>query len=192
MDKAIFLDRDGVINELIYSEERKEFEPPFFVKDLKIISGVIESLKLLQQFNYRLILISNQPDYAKGKTSLENLMKVHDEIHKIFSENKIKFSKYNYCYHHPNGIVKDFAVDCECRKPKTYFVLQAIKEFNLDIKKSWFIGDRDTDIQCGRAAGINTILIENSDSKVYRKNTEHDFRSNNLKEVVKLITGKEI
>ncbi|MCY7362207.1 MAG: HAD-IIIA family hydrolase, partial [Ignavibacteria bacterium] len=147
MDKAIFLDRDGVINELIYSGERKEFEPPFFENDIKIISGVIESLKLLQQFNFRLILVSNQPDYAKGKTSLKNLIKVHDEIHKIFLENKIKFSKYNYCYHHPDGVVKEFAKECECRKPKPYFVLHAIKEFDIDMKKSWFIGDRDTDIE---------------------------------------------
>src|SRR3989338_5024424 len=103
-NKAIFLDRDGIINDPVLNPTTKEHEAPFDEKDFILIPSVIESLKELQNLNYKLFLVSNQPDYAKGKTTLENLLSVHKKMHLMFTENNIKFCEYYYCYHHPNGI----------------------------------------------------------------------------------------
>lgn len=190
MDKAIFLDRDGVINKLIFNIERNEFEPPFNEEDLKLYDGVIDSLRSFIENNFKLFLVSNQPDVAKGKTTLENLQNVHGKLHELFTNERILFTDYYYCYHHPFGIVKEYTIDCECRKPKPYFVLKAIKEFNLDKKNSWFVGDRDTDIQCGFASGVKTILISNPDSENYTGNSIPDYKAKNLIEAASIILNK--
>ncbi len=184
MNKAIFLDRDGVINELIYRVERDEYEPPHKKEDLKIFGGVFEALKKFQEEGYKLFLISNQPDYAKGKTTLEKLREVHDELNRIFIENNIVFSEYFYCYHHPDGVVREYSIDCECRKPKTYFVNKAVSEYGIDKNKSWMIGDRDKDIECGINSGLKTVLVNNSINKY---TVTPDFEVSSLIQASKII-----
>ncbi|MBK8553763.1 MAG: HAD-IIIA family hydrolase [Ignavibacteria bacterium] len=149
MNKAVFLDRDGVINRMIFNNERKEYEPPFKKEDLELYDGIIESLKKLQNNGFILFVISNQPDYAKGKASLESLAEVQDELQKIFIKNGIRFSEYYYCYHHPDGTVPEYSVKCECRKPGNYFVKKAITGYDINKDDSWLIGDRDKDVECG-------------------------------------------
>lgn len=187
MDKAVFLDRDGVINELVYNIERNESEPPHNIEDIKIIEGVTGALKKLLESNFRLFIVSNQPDFAKGKTSLENLVKVGEKIRNIMEDQKIIFTEYNYCYHHPDGVIKEYSGECDCRKPKPFFILNAIKKYNLDKNRSWMAGDRDTDIQCGKNSGLKTILIENAGSENYRLNSDPDFRVKNLTQAADII-----
>ena len=98
MNKAVFIDRDGVINKMIFNKKRNEYQPPFNKEELEIYDGVIDSLKELQAKNFKLFLISNQPDYAKGNTYLENLSEVHNELHNILIENNVSFSEYYYCF----------------------------------------------------------------------------------------------
>ena len=191
MNKAVFLDRDGVINELVYNENRNEYEPPFEKEDLKLIKGVTESLKKLSENKFKLFIVSNQPDFAKGKTSLENLKSVHDELHMLFKAEGIEFTGYYYCFHHPQGIVREYTVECECRKPNPFFVNSAVRKFNLDTGKSWFIGDRDTDILCGKSAGLKTLLVKYSGSEFYRRDSKPDFITVNLEEAVKIILRNE-
>lgn len=187
MDKAVFLDRDGVINELVYDIERNESEPPHNIEDIKIIEGVTGALKKLLESNFRLFIVSNQPDFAKGKTSLENLVKVGEKIRNIMEDQKIIFTEYNYCYHHPDGVIKEYSGECDCRKPKPFFILNAIKKYNLDKNMSWMAGDRDTDIQCGKNSGLKTILIEYAGSENYRLNSDPDFRVKNLAQAADII-----
>ena len=187
MDKAVFLDRDGVINELVYNIERNESEPPHNIEDIKIIGGVTGALKKLLESNFRLFIVSNQPDFAKGKTSLENLVKVGEKIRNIMEDQKIIFTEYNYCYHHPDGVIKEYSGECDCRKPKPFFILNAIKKYNLDKNMSWMAGDRDTDIQCGKNSGLKTILIEYAGSENYRLNSDPDFRVKNLAQAADII-----
>ncbi|MBK6774172.1 MAG: HAD family hydrolase [Ignavibacteria bacterium] len=191
MNKAIFLDRDGVINELVFSKERNEYEPPHSVEDVKLIEGVTVTLKRLLENNFRLFIISNQPDFAKGKTTLENLINVSEKIRELMEEQKIIFTEYNYCYHHPDGIVKEYSGDCDCRKPKPFFILNAIKKYNLDKNSSWMTGDRDTDIQCGKNSGLKTILIEYAGSENYRMNSNPDFKVKNLSEAADIILNSK-
>lgn len=187
LDKAVFLDRDGVINELVYSKERNEYEPPHNTEDVKLIEGVFDSLKRLTGSNYRLFIVSNQPDFAKGKTSLKNLQNVNDKIRDLMEVRGIVFDGYYYCFHHPDGVIKEYSIDCECRKPKPFFILNAIKKYNLDKNNSWMAGDRDTDIGCGKNSGLKTILIDYPGSENYRVNSDPDFRVKNLAEAADVI-----
>ena len=169
-----------------------EYEPPHKIEDIKIIDGVIKSLQNLQSSGYGLFIVSNQPDYAKGKTGLENLKEVHKELQRILTRDKIFFKEYYYCFHHPMGVVNEYSVDCECRKPKPYFVLKAIEEYKIDSELSWFIGDRDSDISCGISSGLKTILIKNEHSKNYLGKNEALFNLNNLKEASEIILKSEL
>ena len=182
--KAVFLDRDGVINEPVYNRKTGELEPPHDIKDLKLYDWTIESLKRFQNMDYLMFVVSNQPDYAKGKTTLENLKNVHNELIKIFERNGIMFREYFYCYHHPEGIIPEYSIKCDCRKPSNANVMRAIKNYNININLSWFIGDRDSDIICGKDSGLKTIFIN-------EKNLNHnlaDFNVKNLKEVAEIIS----
>jgi D-glycero-D-manno-heptose 1,7-bisphosphate phosphatase len=187
MNKAVFLDRDGVINELIFNEKTGEFEPPHLAEELKLYDFSIKALKKISEKGFKLFLISNQPDYAKGKADLENIQAVHEELHNILIFHGIVFEKYFYCYHHPEGIHPGYAKECDCRKPKPFFILNAINEFNLDKKNIWIVGDRDTDILCGLNAGIKTILIKNKLSANYQGRVKPDFTANDLKEASDII-----
>ena len=183
INKAVFLDRDGVINETVYNQITGELEPPHEVKDLRLFDWTIESLKSFQKRDYLLFIVSNQPDYAKGKTSLENLMNVHTELIRIFEQNDLTFREYFYCYHHPEGIIPEFSVKCDCRKPANANVIGAIRNYNINKNLSWFIGDRESDIMCGKNSGLKTIFI----SEKNLINNLADYNVKNLKEAAEII-----
>jgi D-glycero-D-manno-heptose 1,7-bisphosphate phosphatase len=187
MKKAVFLDRDGVINELVLNHGTGEYEPPHSPEDLVLYPHVFESLRFLLNAGFFLFLISNQPDYAKGKTTLENLKAVHKKLDDSLKSAGIRFTEYYYCYHHPNGVEPDYSFPCDCRKPKPYFPLKSAHDYGVDLKNSWMIGDRDSDIECGKAAGTRTIIIEEPHSSRSRKSSNPDFTSANLKDAVKII-----
>ncbi len=187
MNKAVFFDRDGVINRLVYNPDTNEYESPHFLKDLEFYPWTLEALKKIQEEGYLLFLISNQPSYAKGKTTLENIKAIHDKMHDYMKANDILFTEYYYCYHHPEGIVPEYSCECECRKPKPYFILEAKKKYNLDFKNSWMIGDRDTDVFCGQNAGIKTILVHEELSDNNRGKSKPDYNAVNVKDAILII-----
>lgn len=190
MHRAIFLDRDGVINYPILNPTTKEYESPHHENDLKLFPNVIEALEELLKLQYKIFLISNQPDYAKGKTSLENLHKVHNKLHSMLVEKNITFTEYYYCYHHPKGIIKEYSVVCKCRKPGNLFLKQAALKYSLDLRSSWMIGDRDMDIYCGQSVGANTIMIVSDYSKTSSGQSKPDYKANDLHEAVEIIKNK--
>ncbi len=146
MNKAIFLDRDGVINvERGYTHR---------LKDFVILPDLIEVLQLFQQKGYLLIIISNQSGIAKELYKQEEVEVLHDYLLNEFKKNKITISEIYYCVHHPD------IGRCICRKPDSLFVEKGLARFNIDAKKSYFIGDKDRDIQAAEKAGVKGILIE--------------------------------
>ena len=184
---AVFLDRDGVLTELVLNRATGEHEPPHTPDDLVLFPDVIESLQILKDMGFVLFLISNQPDYAKGKTTLENIHAVHTRFNHILTSNRIHFTEYYYCFHHPDGIVPEYSFACECRKPKPYFLLKAARDYGIDLENSWMIGDRDSDIECGKAAGTRTIMIEEPHSAVLRRSSRLDNIAANLKDALTII-----
>ena len=190
MKKGIFLDRDGVINPNVFNKATGEWESPHCPKDFKLFPWTIQSLRRLQRSLFNLFLVSNQPDYAKGKTSLKNIQAVHEKFHSILIDNQIYFTEYFYCYHHPQGIVPELSIECDCRKPGTFFLNEAERKYSLDMSLSWMIGDRDSDIICGQRACFRTILILNQNEFGVTKKIEStpDFKVANLLEGVDVIT----
>lgn len=169
--KAIFLDRDGVINRSFV----KAGKPlaPLFLKDFKIFSGVENALKNLKKKNFLLFVVTNQPDIKSGRLKLSTLKKMN----KILID-QLNIDEVFVCVHDDN----DF---CICRKPKNYFLEYAIKKYSISRRKSFLIGDRKKDILAGLKSNLKTIFI----NKNYKedKPTKYHFECNSLVESLKFI-----
>ncbi len=187
MNKAVFFDRDGVINQLALNKKTGEYESPHSPDELKIMPGALDALKRSMDAGYLLFVVSNQPSYAKGKASLESIKAVHEKLHEILAEHGIKFAQYYYCYHHPDGIVPGYSGPCDCRKPGQKNIDHAKASYDLDITRSWFVGDQDMDVECGKKAGTRTVLIKNRLSSAKRGKSEPDYSVNNISEAVDII-----
>lgn len=172
--KAIFLDRDGVINSAVVKNGRPF--PPSSLDTLKILPGVKEALKSLNKVGYLLIIVTNQPDVARGKTTKSTV----DEIHQYIMAN-FPIDKILSCFH-------DDADQCDCRKPKPGALLNAAKEYNLDLSACYMIGDRWRDIETGVSAGCKTIFLDYGYSEKQPSNL--DFRVKSLSEAANIILGE--
>lgn len=157
---AVFLDRDGVLNELILNPATGRMESPLTPEDFRLLPGVMRALERLQAAGYLLILVSNQPNYALGKSSYLNLGLIHHRLVTELVAGGIHFTRFCYCLHHPKGVTAGYSGACACRKPAPWFLLRAAEDCGLSLGESWMIGDRPTDMECGRAAGVRTIRID--------------------------------
>ena len=157
--KAVFVDRDGVINRLVYYPEHGVIDSPFIPSQFKILTGVYEALRSFKQAGYSVVVVSNQPGIAKGSLRKEDFDGIRCRMHELLEENGVLLDGEYYCLHHPEGEVKELAVDCDCRKPRPGMLLRAVQELALDLKSSWMIGDNLTDVQAGHRAGCRTVLI---------------------------------
>jgi D-glycero-D-manno-heptose 1,7-bisphosphate phosphatase len=162
---AIFLDRDGVVNALILNPATGRMESPLIPEDFRLLPGVIPALLRLQAHGYPLILVSNQPNYALGKSRYLTLGLIHLKFVTELVGAGIHFTRFCYCLHHPKGVVAGYSGACRCRKPSPWFLLRARDDFHLSLEDSWMIGDQATDMECGRAAGVRTIRIQARDSQ---------------------------
>jgi D-glycero-D-manno-heptose 1,7-bisphosphate phosphatase len=167
--KAIFLDRDGVIN--------KEKNYLYKVEDFEFIDGVFESLKYLQNLGYKLFIITNQSGIRRGYYTLEDFDKLIVWMLKQFEQNDIKISKVEFCPHTPYD-------SCDCRKPKTGMIDNILKNYDIDLANSWLIGDKQSDIQCAKNANIkNTIQVQSGHS--FNKNESlADFVLPTIKDII--------
>ena len=154
MNKALFLDRDGVIN--------KEKNYLYKIEDFEFIDGVFETCKYFQDNGYLIIVITNQAGIARGKYTEDDYQTLTNWMIKEFEKNNIKISKVYYCPHHP-----DFSGDCECRKPNPGMILQAKKDFDIDLSQSILVGDKNSDIEAGINAGIKMNYLVETGHKIY-------------------------
>jgi D-glycero-D-manno-heptose 1,7-bisphosphate phosphatase len=160
--RAVFLDRDGVINRNVFNPATGAYEAPLTAEELELLPGVGRALQRLRDAGFLFFLVSNQPNHAKGKSSLAELRAIDAEMRRELAAIGVEFAAAYYCLHHPNGAVAGFSGPCACRKPLPYFLLRARREFGLDFEQSWIVGDRATDIECGRTAGVRAILIDST------------------------------
>jgi D,D-heptose 1,7-bisphosphate phosphatase len=157
--KAVFLDRDGVINKLIYHHEHGIIDSPFNVEQFSLINGVGEAIKKLREHDYKAILVSNQPGIAKGFFSREIFQKIRKRMNNLLSISGAILDGEYYCLHHPEAVNPRLKTSCECRKPEPGLLLKAAREMDIDLSQSWMVGDGITDIQAGKQAGCRVILI---------------------------------
>jgi len=141
MNKALFLDRDGVVN--------KEKNYLYKIEDFEFIDGVFETCRYFQDKGYLIIIITNQAGIARNIYTEDDYQVLTKWMIKEFDKENIKISKVYHCPHHP-----DFSGECECRKPKPKMIFDAQKEFDIDLKNSILVGDKNSDIEAGIKAGI--------------------------------------
>jgi len=149
--KAVFLDRDGVII------EDKGYT--HLVEDLVFMPNAIKGLQLLKNCGYDLFVVTNQGGIGLGKYTEDQFLKFTWAMLRELQESGIDIKRVYYCPHRPDATVEEYRLDCVCRKPKNGMLIQAIKDFGIDIDKSWLIGDKDSDIVAGKLTGLKTILI---------------------------------
>ncbi len=143
-NRAVFFDRDGVINrEVSYLDS---------IDKVEILEGISKAIKLLNENNFKVIIITNQSGLARRYFTKRTLEEIHDFIIKELRKESAHIDAIYYCPHHPDD-------DCNCRKPRIGLINKAEKELKLDLKSSFLIGDKVTDIQAGLNAGLKTILV---------------------------------
>jgi D-glycero-D-manno-heptose 1,7-bisphosphate phosphatase len=153
MNKAVFLDRDGVIN-----RERNDYT--FRIEDFEILPDVYKALKLLQKAGYLLVIISNQSGIGRGLFKIEDTEKMHDYLLKKLKKEKIRIEEIYYCVHHPE------TGSCLCRKPDSLNVEKALARFDINPVLSYFVGDKERDVLAGEKVGVKGILMESNSSLV--------------------------
>ncbi|MBV9154766.1 MAG: HAD-IIIA family hydrolase [Acidobacteriaceae bacterium] len=173
--RAVFLDRDGVINESII-REGKPF-PPTGIENVVIAPDAKSSLNRLKEVGFLLFVVTNQPDVSRGTTSKEKI----DEIHQLLS-GRLPLDEFFVCYH-------DDRDACECRKPLPGLLFQAVAKHDIDLRNSYLIGDRWRDIEAGTAAGCRTILIDHHYQE--RRASGEDATVISLTEAVDWILNEE-
>lgn len=157
--RAVFLDRDGIINQLVFNPATGEHESPHSLAEIEILPGVGAAAKRLIDAGFALFTCSNQPSAAKGKVSLDVLLQNEAWIETQLRSAGAPITHGYYCHHHPEGIVADLSGPCGCRKPAPGSLHAARDAFGVELSQSWMIGDQDTDVQCGQNAGCRTILV---------------------------------
>jgi histidinol-phosphate phosphatase family protein len=156
---AVFLDRDGVINDPAFDPADGRPESPLHPDDVVLTAGAVEGLRILQATTLPLIVVSNQPAAAKGKVPPQGLWDVHDRVVALLAAEAVAIADWRYCFAHPDAL--DPALrDTACRKPEPGMLLAAAREHDLDLSASWIVGDTDADVGAGHAAGCATVLIE--------------------------------
>lgn len=176
--KAVFLDRDGTINQYVgFLRNEEQFE---------LLEGVAEAVKKINESGYLAIVVTNQPVIARGEVSFEELEKIHCKMETLLGKEGAYLDAIYYCPHHPHkgykGEVAELKIDCGCRKPKPGMILQAAEKFHIDLSQSWMVGDGQNDIQAGKEAGCRTALIG-------KENYGQDMTVDSLLEFVEKVVG---
>lgn len=179
--KAIFLDRDGTINELRGFLNEAE--------DFKLLGHAADGIRLINASRYLAIVATNQPVLARGECSFEELDRIHRKMETDLGMHGAYIDDLYFCPHHPdrgyNGEVPELKIDCNCRKPKIGMLTKAANKYNIDLSKSWYIGDTTTDIQTGINAGMHTVLIKTGEAgKDGKYHVKANYEAENLLEAV--------
>jgi D-glycero-D-manno-heptose 1,7-bisphosphate phosphatase len=149
--RAVFLDRDGVLIE--------DTGYPDDPETIRLLPGVGEALRTLREAGWALVVVSNQSGVARGKFTLERLREIHDRLRELVAAQGVFLDALYFCPHHPQGTSPGFATDCDHRKPEPGMLRSAAVEMGLQLSDCWMIGDKESDVAAGHAAGCRSALI---------------------------------
>lgn len=155
----VFLDRDGVINELVIDPHSGACESPLEEASVRIIPGAPQALARLVAGGFTVICVSNQPAAAKGRVSVSQLLAVHTRVIELVEAQGAAIAASYLCLHHPSGVVSELAGTCTCRKPLPGMLLTGASALGIDPCDGWMVGDTDADVRAGKAAGCKTALL---------------------------------
>lgn len=171
LNRAVFLDRDGVINAAVVRDGRPY--PPYSVGETRILDDVPQALALLRAAGFRIAVITNQPDVARGTQSRDKVEAIN-----AFLRLQLPLDHFEVCYH-------DEADSCDCRKPKPGLIFRSALALNVDVTKGFVVGDRWRDIEAGRSAGCRTVWIDRDYNE--KSPIDYDHRAISLLAAVKWI-----
>ncbi len=175
--KAVFLDRDGTLNRYVGFLRSAD--------ELTLIDGAAEAVKKINSTGYLAIVVTNQPVIARGEVTVSELEEIHNKLETLLGLEGAYIDAIYYCPHHPHkgyeGEIPELKIDCDCRKPKPGMLLDAAKDYNIDLSRSWMVGDSENDIAAGRSAGCRTALIGTGDfGQTAEVKSLNDFTKNYL------------
>lgn len=150
--KVAFFDRDGVLN--------VDKSYLYKIEELEWIEGTFEAMAYLKEKGYLVLVVTNQSGIARGYYTVDDMNKLHQHMQEQVAQNGGKIEKFYYCPHLKDGGVAEYAVDCDCRKPKPGLILQAMAEYEVDTENSFLIGDKPRDVESAEAAGLKGYLFE--------------------------------
>jgi D,D-heptose 1,7-bisphosphate phosphatase len=192
--KAVFFDRDGIIIKMVYDLENGLIETAKTPSQITFVPGIIEVLKHTTSLGYKNIIISNQAGLGIKKISQKNFDAVREAMTERLKKRGAVIDEQYYCFHHPFASITKYKKKCDCRKPEPGLFFQAVKEHNIDLSKSWMIGDGVNDVLAGNAAGCRTILLANLYESEYLRILEEklngikpDYLIKKLKEAIDII-----
>ena len=174
MKKAVFIDRDGTITH--------DTGYVYKIEDFKLLPNAVEGLRLLKDF--KIFIVTNQSGIGKGFFKLKDFFGYNKKVLTELKKHKIKIQKTYYCPHKPED-------NCECRKPKTKFLKDAEKEYGIDLKKSYVIGDKKADVELGRNASCKSILVLTGNGRKTIKEIKPDFIAKGLLEAARWIVKND-
>lgn len=193
--KAVFLDRDGVINELMYYPEQGIVDSPFTPQQVRLIPKAAIAIRNLNRLGFKVVIVSNQPGVAKKHFTKVVLEKITKRLEVLLSQKGAHLDGIYYCLHHPQAKIAKLRKRCSCRKPKPGLLKKAAKEWNIDLKNSYMIGDGLSDIQAGKTAGCKTILIGSNKCdwcrEMEKRKIKPDYIVANLLEAARVIKKLE-
>jgi D-glycero-D-manno-heptose 1,7-bisphosphate phosphatase len=193
--RAVFLDRDGVIDELIYHEEQGIIDSPFTPQQLRLFPWVGEAINRFRDMGYKVVLVSNQPGIAKGHFSWQTFERIREKMRQELETQGAFLDGEYYCLHHPEAKIESLKVKCGCRKPKPGLLFRAAWDLGIDLPRSWMIGDGLVDIGAGKNAGCGTVLVGTMKCELCRLLDEEDIRPDlivtNVLEAAEIIQQKE-
>ena len=189
MNKALFIDRDGIINHLV--KYNSGWDSPQKPQDVKLVDGIEKVIVWANKQKILVIEISNQHGVAKGKMSQKTSDNIEKRVHYLLKEKGVFIDKAYICPHHPEAVVPKLTKDCDCRKPKPGLILQAAKELGVNLSKSIFLGDNDSDVQAAKSARVKSIIYlhsENMPKKVKTaKLAKADFKVATIQETHQIL-----
>lgn len=189
MNRAVFLDRDGVITQ----------DPPHYVHrldQLKLIPMSAEAIRLLNENGFKVIVVSNQSGVAKGYYQEKDVEIFNRAMEEELEKRGAYIDAIYYCPHHPKAEIEVYRIDCDCRKPKPGMFRKGAKDLKIDLQKSYTIGDKLSDIEAGRNAGCKTILVKTGHGRDELKNNRNiknkpDYVVSDIFEGAKIILDAE-
>jgi D-glycero-D-manno-heptose 1,7-bisphosphate phosphatase len=195
MRRAVFLDRDGVINAMVYDAEHGLVDSPANPNQFVLLPNIGQAVRIVHKMGWLAVVVSNQPGIAKGKLTSELLAAITRKMHTELAQEGAHLDAVYYCLHHPDAVLDEYRATCECRKPKPGLILQAAADLDVDLDQSYMIGDGVVDIQAGQAAGCRTIFVGQSKCYMCQVFEEHggqpEHYVNNLLEAVAIICKEE-